>query len=32
MTVAYGDIERARTVFVWGKSSKPSRTNEEVAS
>lgn len=32
MTVAYDDIERARTVFVWGKSSKPSRTNEEVAS
>ncbi|MEY4401196.1 MAG: ribosome maturation factor RimP [Actinomycetota bacterium] len=32
MTVAYGDIDRARTVFVWGKSSKPSRTNEEVAS
>ena len=32
MTVAYGDIERARTVFVWGKSPKPSRTNEEVAS
>jgi ribosome maturation factor RimP len=30
-SVAYGDIERARTVFVWGKSEKPGRTTQEVA-
>jgi len=30
-SVTYGDIERARTVFVWGKSEKPGRTTQEVA-
>lgn len=40
MNVSYGDIERARTVFVWGGAGKPgtskhgssNRTTEEVAS
>ena len=32
MTVAYADIERARTVFVWGGAEKPGKSSAAQAS